>query len=262
MTDAPDTNGEFAAHFVVESARILDEVSADVAVLAGLDALARDNLDRLRSAAHSIAGSAAVLGLEAIAASARELERELAALRATGEPASEKTRRRLARSFRSIGRACCTVQAASRALPAVVTVEGAAPESTPGDGPLVVQIEDNPVNALLVKRILEWRPSVRLVTFAEGRSGIETIFSERPALVLLDLHLPDMAGSEVLRRLRADERTRSLPIVVLSGDIGTDQRRVALEAGADAFLGKPFDVHELLSLVDHACARAPEVRGG
>jgi CheY-like chemotaxis protein len=82
-------------------------------------------------------------------------------------------------------------------------------------------------------------------------------------VVLLDLHLPDMHGGEVLRRLRADPRTARVPVVVISAD-ATPRTVEALRAGgADAFLTKPLDVRAFLATVERALAgRAGAPAGG
>ncbi len=75
-----------------------------------------------------------------------------------------------------------------------------------------------------------------------------------PHLVLLDLHLPNLGGDEVLTRLRADPRTRDIPVVVLSADATGSRREPLLAAGALAYLTKPIEVRELLEVVDRELA--------
>jgi CheY-like chemotaxis protein len=76
-----------------------------------------------------------------------------------------------------------------------------------------------------------------------------------PDVVLLDLHLPDVQGDEVLRRLRADRRTAGIPVVMISAD-ATPRTIDRLRAqGADAYLTKPLDVDEFLSTIDRLLAR-------
>jgi CheY-like chemotaxis protein len=89
-----------------------------------------------------------------------------------------------------------------------------------------------------------------LITSIQGRRGLELAEQHRPDLVLLDLHLPDMHGSQVLRQLRDNERTRHIPVIVVSADATDRQLRRLMEAGADAYLTKPLDVHEFLETVD------------
>ncbi|MCC7491896.1 MAG: response regulator [Fimbriimonadaceae bacterium] len=86
--------------------------------------------------------------------------------------------------------------------------------------------------------------------FAEnGRVGLATAFSETPDLLLLDLHMPEMLGTEVCRHLKASLVTRHIPILILTSEEGTDSVVAALEAGADDFVRKPFDPRELQARV-------------
>ncbi|HEX9365437.1 MAG TPA: response regulator, partial [Vicinamibacterales bacterium] len=77
---------------------------------------------------------------------------------------------------------------------------------------------------------------------------------DRPDLILLDLHLPDMPGEEVLRRLWSNPETRSLPVAVLSADATPSQRQRLLASGAVAYLTKPIDIAQLLELIDQRLA--------
>jgi CheY-like chemotaxis protein len=72
----------------------------------------------------------------------------------------------------------------------------------------------------------------------------------RPDLVLLDLHLPDVPGEEVLRRLKSEPSLRDLPVIVLSADATPGQVRRLIASGAAAYLTKPFALHEVLAVVD------------
>ncbi|HVA08924.1 MAG TPA: response regulator, partial [Acidimicrobiales bacterium] len=76
-----------------------------------------------------------------------------------------------------------------------------------------------------------------------------------PDLVLLDLHLPDMTGSDVLQQLRDDPGTTNVPVVVVSADATAAQVRRLRSNGAMAYFTKPIDVHELLSAVEMVAAR-------
>ncbi len=114
----------------------------------------------------------------------------------------------------------------------------------------VLYIEDNLANVRLVERILAHRPRVRLLTAMQGRLGLDLIREHRPDLVLLDIHLSDLQGDEVMRLLQEDARTREIPIVVISA---TEDRRILkrlLAEGARAYLTKPLDAQRLLSLLD------------
>jgi PAS domain S-box-containing protein len=109
----------------------------------------------------------------------------------------------------------------------------------------VLYIEDNPSNLELVERIVQ-RRGMSLISAMRPMLGIELACEHRPDLVLLDLHLPDIPGEEVLRRLRADERTAAIPVVILSADARPGLTTHLLQAGARAFLTKPLEVTELL----------------
>lgn len=125
---------------------------------------------------------------------------------------------------------------------------------------VVVYIEDNLSNLQLMRRLLARRPGISLVHAPDGDSGLSTVRTRRPDLVLLDLHLPDLPGEEVLRRLWEDPATRTIPVAVLSADATPGQRRRLLAAGAVNYLTKPFDIAEVLQLIDRTLgltARTP-----
>jgi CheY-like chemotaxis protein len=106
----------------------------------------------------------------------------------------------------------------------------------------VAYVEDNPANLALVEQIVARHAGVRLVSAPNGRAGLELIRRERPALVLLDIHLPEMDGYELLARLRADARTRDIPAVALTAQAMPSDARRAIEAGFDEYLAKPIDI--------------------
>jgi signal transduction histidine kinase/ActR/RegA family two-component response regulator len=116
----------------------------------------------------------------------------------------------------------------------------------------VLHIEDNLSNLKLVERVLAQRPGVEVIAAMQGRLGLELAREHRPALVLLDLHLPDLGGDQVLERLRDDPETAAIPVVIASADATPGQVRRLLAAGAAAYLTKPLDVRELLRLLDEA----------
>jgi len=114
----------------------------------------------------------------------------------------------------------------------------------------VLYVEDNLSNLELIRRALATRGTVTLHTATSGRQGVGLARDHRPDLVLLDLHLPDMSGIDVMRELRTDPRTAWIPIVVISADATPDQRARLLASGAQAFLTKPLDLNRLFSLLD------------
>jgi CheY-like chemotaxis protein len=116
----------------------------------------------------------------------------------------------------------------------------------------VLHIEDNLSNVKLVERILAQRADVEVVAAMHGRLGLELAHEHHPVLILLDLHLPDMHGDQVLQRLRDDPITASIPVVMVSADATPGQIQRLLAAGATAYLTKPIDVRDLLHILDEA----------
>jgi CheY-like chemotaxis protein len=119
----------------------------------------------------------------------------------------------------------------------------------------LLYIEDNLSNLRLVERILARRPGVRLISAMQGSIGLELARQHRPDLVLLDLHLPDIQGDEILRQIRADPRTQHIPIVIISADATSPQINRLRAAGANDYLTKPIDVRKFLALVDAVVPR-------
>jgi signal transduction histidine kinase/ActR/RegA family two-component response regulator len=114
----------------------------------------------------------------------------------------------------------------------------------------VLYIEDNRDNLRLVQRILDHRPGVHLITAMQGSLGTDLARQHRPDLILLDVHLADLDGAQVLDRLGAAPETCSIPVVVLSADATPRQIERLRTAGARDYLTKPIDVPRLLGIVD------------
>jgi PAS domain S-box-containing protein len=115
----------------------------------------------------------------------------------------------------------------------------------------VIYVEDNVSNIELVEQILHnARPGIKLVTLMFGRQVVEHVRALKPDLILLDLNLPDMHGSEVFDLIKADEIARDIPVVVLSADAMPDQLTAMLKAGVRNYLTKPIDLSLLLKEID------------
>ncbi len=114
----------------------------------------------------------------------------------------------------------------------------------------VLYIEDNLANFRLIEQVLSRRPGVRVLPAMQAGLGIQLARAHQPDLIILDLHLPDMNGEEVLRRLIHDPATASIPVVIASADATSRQVERLLELGARAYLTKPIDVRKLLGMVD------------
>jgi signal transduction histidine kinase/ActR/RegA family two-component response regulator len=134
------------------------------------------------------------------------------------------------------------------------------PRPSPAPGSLAVApaeaglsilcIEDNPANVEVVARYLRGRPGTRLLSAISGRVGIECAVRDVPDIILLDLHLPDLQGDEVLNELKADPATAAIPVIVLSADASRGVIRRLLAGGAYAYLTKPIELAELGDLID------------
>jgi PAS domain S-box-containing protein len=116
----------------------------------------------------------------------------------------------------------------------------------------VLYVEDNLSNLELIQRLLARRPGVRLLPAMQGQLGLDLASQHRPDLILLDLHLPDIPGDEVLRRLRAMPETQNVPVVVISADATPSRIVQARAAGAWQYLTKPLDAKQFLALLDEA----------
>ena len=114
----------------------------------------------------------------------------------------------------------------------------------------VLYVEDNETNVEVMRGVLAQRPQIVLEVAVNGLDALAAVRQRRPDLVLLDMHLPDISGLELLRHLKAQAETSEIPIVVVSADALADQVDEALEAGATGYVTKPVNVGELLGVVD------------
>jgi CheY-like chemotaxis protein len=102
----------------------------------------------------------------------------------------------------------------------------------------IALVEDNADNRMLVNAILE--DQYEISEYESGLAALAGIEADPPALVLLDISLPAMDGTEVLRRLRAEERSRSLPVIALTAHAMAGDREKYLDMGFDAYVTKPI----------------------
>jgi CheY-like chemotaxis protein/anti-sigma regulatory factor (Ser/Thr protein kinase) len=114
----------------------------------------------------------------------------------------------------------------------------------------VLYMEDNVVNIKLIEHVLERRPEITVEATMQGRLGIELARHHPPDVIVLDVHLPDMTGEQVLDALKQDARTERIPVIILTADLGADQGPRLLELGASFFLTHPLDVPSFLAALD------------
>jgi CheY-like chemotaxis protein len=105
------------------------------------------------------------------------------------------------------------------------------------------------IQGILRRRTLKGETKVRVISAMQGNVGLEMARVHAPDLILLDLHLPDMSGLQVLNELKADPRTAAMPVVVLTADALPGTVAQVLDAGAVACLSKPIDVPAFLETI-------------
>ena len=115
----------------------------------------------------------------------------------------------------------------------------------------VLYIEDNTPNIELVEQILSsQRSEIKFIANKNGRQAVPLAIEYKPNLILLDLNLPDIIGSEVIRNLQADEKTRLIPIVIVSADAMAVNLKKYFNQGVKDYLTKPLDINLFLRVID------------
>jgi len=122
----------------------------------------------------------------------------------------------------------------------------------------ILLVEDNEMNRNMLSRRLQ-RSGYSVVTAENGAQGLALARSEAPALVLMDITLPDMDGWEVTRMLRADASTRHLPIIALTARVLISDRAKAFEVGCDDYDTKPVDFSRLIEKIENLLGKAGPV---
>jgi two-component system, sensor histidine kinase and response regulator len=126
------------------------------------------------------------------------------------------------------------------------------PQSQDGAGDIkgtILIVDDNPINLKFMSSLLI-DEGYRVQSAVAGDPAIEAASTHPPDLVLLDVRMPDMDGFEVCNRLKADMRTRDIPVIFLSGAVDVQSRICGLKAGAVDYITKPFDNEEILARVE------------
>jgi len=115
---------------------------------------------------------------------------------------------------------------------------------------VVHYVEDNETNVEVMRGVLALRPQIKLEVSTLGLDGLSAIQQRRPSLILLDMHLPDIDGLELLRHLQADPDTAEIPVIVVSADATEARIGQAIAAGATHYLTKPVNVPQFLGVLD------------
>jgi len=115
-------------------------------------------------------------------------------------------------------------------------------------GKTVLYVEDNEANRKIVRRLLK-ATSYTLIEAHDGEEGVATALEKKPDLILMDIQLPKISGMEAIRRIRADAAMTHTPIIAITSFALSGDDQKAKEAGATAYLAKPYSPRDLLALV-------------
>jgi len=115
-------------------------------------------------------------------------------------------------------------------------------------GKTILYVEDNEMNRKIVRDLLK-RTKYQLVEAFDGEAGVAKALELRPDLILMDIQLPKISGMEATRQLRADAATATTPIIAITSFALSGDEQKAKEAGATAYLAKPYSPFDLLNLI-------------
>jgi len=126
--------------------------------------------------------------------------------------------------------------------------------SNPSVQKTVLVVEDNDLNSKLLNDLLQYQ-GYTVVTTRFGEAALELARRYKPDAILMDIQLPDISGMEATRRIKADQETRTIPIIAVTAFAMPGDEANILASGCDAYVSKPFNVGEFLKLVDQWTAR-------
>ncbi len=112
----------------------------------------------------------------------------------------------------------------------------------------ILYVEDNEMNRKIVRDLLK-RTTYNLIEAYDGEAGVAMALERRPDLILMDIQLPKISGMEATRRLRAEAATANTPIIAITSFALSGDDQKAKEAGATAYLAKPYSPFDLLGLI-------------
>jgi PAS domain S-box-containing protein len=154
-------------------------------------------------------------------------------------------------------------QAPSLAAPDMGERTGAPAAITSGaDVRTILYVEDNPANLELVEQLIARRPDLRLLSAAEAKTGIEYARAYMPEVILMDINLPGLSGTDAMAFLRADKLTAHIPIIALSANAVPRDIQKGLDAGFFSYITKPIMVNKFMDALDSALSHAAPHRAG
>jgi two-component system, cell cycle response regulator DivK len=127
-------------------------------------------------------------------------------------------------------------------------------------GELILIVEDNEKNRKLERDVLQFH-GYQTVEAETGEEGVRLAQASPPALVLMDIQLPGINGIEALSQLRADPRTRGIPVIAVTASAMTQDRQKIMAAGFDAYQSKPINVKEFVAAVRQTLDQTPSAGG-
>ena len=115
-------------------------------------------------------------------------------------------------------------------------------------GALILVVEDNDKNRKLVRDVLTFK-GYEVIESETGEEGVRLAQERRPSLILMDIRLPGIDGVEALRRLRAEETTRGIPVMAMTASVISEDRQKIMAAGFDGYQSKPINVTDFVAAV-------------
>jgi two-component system cell cycle response regulator DivK len=115
-------------------------------------------------------------------------------------------------------------------------------------GKKILYVEDNEANRMIVRDLLK-RTTYELIEAFDGEAGVAKALEARPDLILMDIQLPKISGLDAIKQIRAQAESASTPIIAITSFALSGDDQKAKEAGATAYLAKPYSPFELLKLV-------------
>jgi two-component system, cell cycle response regulator DivK len=115
-------------------------------------------------------------------------------------------------------------------------------------GKLILHVEDNEYNRKIIRDLLS-KNSYEIVEAHNGEDALDALARQRPDLILMDIQLPKLSGLEVTRRIRADPLLAQIPVIAITSFALSGDDRLAIEAGCNAYIAKPFRPRDLLEVI-------------
>ncbi len=121
---------------------------------------------------------------------------------------------------------------------------------------LILIVEDNLKNLKLIRDLLQFK-GYQTIEAETAEAGIDLARERRPALILMDIHLPGMDGRKAMKALKTDSATREIPIIALTASAMKGDREALLAEGFDGYIAKPIDIKEVPKTVENYLSRKP-----